>query len=66
MIRLKMKNYNMILTEKLQKHQSYYQAKLAGVNIILMKKHCLLIKNKQQKKLDLLILPEKYFKNKQN
>ena len=51
----------MILTEKLQKHQSYYQEKLAGVNIILVKRHCLLIKNKQQKKLDLLILPEKIF-----
>ena len=39
MIRLKMKNSNMILTE-----QPYYQAKLISMNILQVKKYCLLIK----------------------
>ena len=39
MIRLRMKNGNMILIEKLQKYQSYHQAKLATVNILLVKKY---------------------------
>ena len=34
MIRLKMKNYNMILTEKLKKYLSYHQAKLININIL--------------------------------
>ena len=49
MIRLRMKNYNMVLTEKLQKYQSYHQAKLASVNIVLVKKYCLLIKINNRK-----------------
>ena len=34
MIKLKMKNYNIILTEKQQKHKHYYQVKLTNINII--------------------------------
>ena len=37
MIRLKMKKYNMILTEKLPKYQRYYQAKLISINILLVR-----------------------------
>ena len=37
---IKDENYNMILIEKLQKHQSYHQA------ILQVKKYYLLIKNK--------------------
>ena len=33
-----MKNYNMILTKKQQKHQQYCQAKLININILQMKK----------------------------
>ena len=33
MIRLKMKNYNIILTEKLQKYQPYHQEKPINTNI---------------------------------
>ena len=46
MIRLKMRNYNMALKEKLQKYQPYLQAKLININILQVKKYCLLIKNK--------------------
>ena len=34
MIRLKMKNYNMTLTEKLPKYQPYHQVKLISMNIL--------------------------------
>ena len=44
--RLKMKNFNMILIEKLQKYQPYHQAKLISMNISQVKKYYLLIKNK--------------------
>ena len=37
MIRLKMKSFNMILTEKLQKYRLYHQAKLINTNISQMK-----------------------------
>ena len=37
MIRLRMRNYNMILIEKLQKYQPYHQTKLTSMNILLMK-----------------------------
>ena len=47
MVRLKMKNCNMILIEKLQKYQSYQQAKLTSMNILLVKKYYHLIKNKE-------------------
>ena len=46
MIRLEMKNYNMILTEKLSKYQHYNQGKLISMNILLVKKYYHLIKNK--------------------
>ena len=35
MIKLEMKNYNMILIEKMQKYQLYQQAKLISTNIVL-------------------------------
>ena len=35
MVRLEMKNYNMILTEKLPKYQLYHQAKLITSKDIL-------------------------------
>ena len=34
-------NYNMILIEKVKKYQLYHQAKLASVNILLVKKYFL-------------------------
>ena len=37
MIRLKMKKYNMILTEKLPKYRPYYQAKLISIDILLVR-----------------------------
>ena len=37
MIRLKIKNCNIIFTEKLQKHQHYHQAKLTNRNILHVK-----------------------------
>ena len=39
MIRLEMKTYNMILTEKQQEHQYYHLEKLINVNIIQVKKY---------------------------
>ena len=33
MKKLKMKNYNLILKEKQQKYQCYYQVKLMNINI---------------------------------
>ena len=46
MIRLEMKNCNIILIEKLLKYQLYHQAKLANMNILQEKKYYHLIKNK--------------------
>ena len=46
MIRLEMKNCNMILTEKQQKYQHYYLEKLINMNILQAKKYYLLIKEK--------------------
>ena len=37
MIRLEMKNYNIILIEKQPKCQLYYQAKFINMNILLVK-----------------------------
>ena len=48
MIRLKMRNSNMIPIEKLQNYQAYHKAKLVSINILLVKKYCLLIE-KQKK-----------------
>ena len=44
MIRLEMKNYNTMLTEKLQKHQHYHQVKSINMNISQVKKYYHLIK----------------------
>ena len=46
MIRLEMKNYNMILPEKQEKYQHYHQVKLINMNILQVKKNYLLIKVK--------------------
>ena len=46
MIRLEMKNYNSILTEKLQKYQHYHPEKLINRNILQVKKEYLLIRAK--------------------
>ena len=45
-IRLEMENCNMILTERLQIYRLYHLAKLISMNILLVKKYCLLINNK--------------------
>ena len=45
-IRLKMKNYNMTLTEKLPKYHLYHQAKLVSMNVLQEKKYYHTIKNK--------------------
>ena len=39
-IRIEMKNYNIILIERLQKYQLYHQAKSTNMNILLVKKYC--------------------------
>ena len=44
MIKLKMKNYNMILTEKQQKYQYYHQVKMINMNILQVNKYYLLMK----------------------
>ena len=44
MIKLMMKNYNMILTEKQQKYQHYQQLKLINMNTLQTKKYYHLIK----------------------
>ena len=44
MTKLKMKNYKTILTEKLQKYQHHYQAKLINMNTLEVKKYYHLIK----------------------
>ena len=46
MIRLKIKNYNMMLIEELQKYLPYHQAKLISMNMLQVKKYCHLINNK--------------------
>ena len=46
MIRLEMKNYNMILTEKQQKYQRYHLGKLINMNNFQVKKYCLLFKDR--------------------
>ena len=45
MIRLELKNYNMILIEKQPKYQLYHQAELVSMNILQEKKYYHLIKN---------------------
>ena len=46
MIRLEMKNYNVILREKLLKYQLYDQEKLISMNILLVWKDYHLMNNK--------------------
>ena len=46
MIKLEMKNYKMVLIEKIQKYQPYHEAKLKSTDILQMKKYYVLIKNK--------------------
>ena len=46
MIRLEMKNCNTILTEKYQEYQHHHVEKLINVNILQVKKYCLLIGDK--------------------
>ena len=60
-----MKNYNTISIGKLQKYKLYHQAKLISMSTLLVNKYYLLIKDKYQNKLNLLILLwEKLLKNK--
>ena len=44
MIKLEMKSYKMILTQKQQKHQYYHREKLINMNILRAKNHYHLIK----------------------
>ena len=46
MIRLEMKNFNMILIEKLPEYRPYHQAKLISMNILPARKCYHLIKDK--------------------
>ena len=45
-IKLEMKNYNMILIERLQKYQVYHPVESMSMNILLVKKYCLRINSK--------------------
>ena len=45
MIRLEMKNCNLILTEKQQKYQHYHLEKLISMNILQVKKYYLLMED---------------------
>ena len=47
MIRLEMKSYNIILTEKQQKYEHYHLEKLTNTNILQVKKYHHLIKEEQ-------------------
>ena len=51
MSRLKMKNNNIILTEKQKIYRHYHKAKLINKNILQVKKYCRLIKVELQNKL---------------
>ena len=46
MIRLEMKNYNKILTERQQKYHHYHQGKLINLNILQAKIYYCLIEDK--------------------
>ena len=46
MIRLEMKNCNILLTDKQQKNQIYHKVKLINMKILHMEKYYLLIKDK--------------------
>ena len=66
MIRLEFKNCNAILIEKYQKYQYYHTERLINMNILQVKKNCLLNKYKQFNKLRLHTLHyEMLLQNKQ-
>ena len=44
MIRLEMKNCNIISIERQQKHEHFHQVKLINMNILQVKKYYLIIK----------------------
>ena len=44
MIRLQMKKYSMTLTKKQHNNQHYHKVKLIDMNVLQVKKYCLLIK----------------------
>ena len=46
MIRLEMKNFNMMVIEKQQKYKHFHMKKLVTMNILQVKKYCLLMKDK--------------------
>ena len=50
MIKLEMKNYSMALIEKLQKYQSYHQAKLISINIKYLTGKEMLLSSDQKKR----------------
>ena len=41
MVRLEMKKYNIILTEKQRKYQNYHPVTLINMDILQVKKNCL-------------------------
>ena len=49
MIKLEIKNYSMALIEKLQKYQSYHQAKLISINIKYLTGEEMLLSSNQKK-----------------
>ena len=66
MIRLEMKNYNMILAEKQRKYQHYCQVKFRNKNILQAKKYYHMIKVEKQNQQSLhIFLSVKHLKNKQ-
>ena len=46
MVRIEIKSYNMILTEKQEKYQHYHQVKFIYMNILQVKKYYFLSKVK--------------------
>ena len=62
----KIRDKNFILTENCKKYQRYHQVNLINMNILQVKKYCLLTKDKGQNNLGLHVLhQEKLFKNKE-
>ena len=61
MIRLEIKNFNIILQEKQQKYQTYHLEKLINMNMLQVKKYCLLVLQQEE----LLKIKGKRFKNKE-
>ena len=71
MIRLEMKNYNNVSTEKQEKHRHNHQVKLINMNILQRKKYYLLTKSNDRILHEIndrnlhILLQEKLWKNKQ-